>query len=268
MGELSGKVAIVTGATQGIGRGIALRFAKEGAQLLVCSRTPQKGAELLAELAPLTAAHYVAADIGVKEDVNAVVDAALRLYGRVDILVNNAQTVPPWTALEHKPDAEFGTAFATGFYASLWAMQAVFPAMRAQGGGRIINFGSIFSVIGARYSADYNGAKEAIRALTRTAANEWGRYNILVNTILPIAESEGTRLHKAKDPAGFAKARARVPLQWHGDPERDIGGVCVGLACDEGCFITGETFFVDGGASVTRPLQTWQPGVRYETKKA
>lgn len=258
MGDLRGRVAVITGATQGIGRGLALRFAQEGARLVVCARA-RDGADLLRDLQPLTEAHYVAADVGVREQIQAVVETAVARCGRIDVLINNAQTVPPWTPLQDKPLEHYAQAMQSGLYASLWAMQAAFPHMRAQGGGRIINFGSIFSVIGARYSADYNAAKEAIRALTRTAANEWGQYNILVNAILPVAESAATRAFKENDPEGYARARARVPLQWHGDPERDIGGVCVGLAGDECRFITGETFFVDGGTSVTRPLQAWRP---------
>ena len=265
MGLMRGKIAVVTGATQGIGLGIARRFAREGARLVVCSRNAERGPGLLEQLAELGAeARYVQADVGIKAEVEAVIAEAVAAFGGVDVLVNNAQTVPPWEPLETKPDADHAKAFLTGYYASLWAMQAAFPHMRDAGGGRIINFASNFGIIGARYAADYNAAKEAIRALTRTAANEWGRHNITVNVILPVAESEGTRLFKAKDPEGFRRARAVSPIERHGDPERDIGGACVALSIDDGRFITGESLFVDGGMVTTRPAQVWKPSVRYE----
>ncbi len=265
MSLMTGKVAIVTGATQGIGLGIARRFAREGARVVVCSRGAERGPGLLKELADLGAdARYVRADVGVKADVAAVVAETISAFGKVDVLVNNAQTVPPWEPLETKPDSDHELALKTGYYASLWAMQAVFPHMRDAGGGRIINFASAFGIIGARYAADYNASKEAIRALTRTAANEWGRHNITVNVILPAAESEATKQFKAADPVAFRRARSASPIERHGDPERDIGGACVALSIDDGRFITGESLFVDGGMVTTKPAQVWKPSVRHE----
>ena len=265
MSLMTGKVAIVTGATQGIGLGIARRFAREGARLVVCSRSAERGPGLLKELADLGAdARYVRADVGIKTDVAAVVAEAISAFGKVDVLVNNAQTVPPWEPLETKPDSDHEVALLTGYYASLWSMQAVFPHMRDAGGGRIINFASAFGIIGARYAADYNASKEAIRALTRTAANEWGRHNINVNVILPAAESEATKQFKAADPEAYRRARSASPIERHGDPERDIGGACVALSIDDGRFITGESLFVDGGMVTTKPAQVWKPSVRHD----
>lgn len=173
-GRLRGKVAVITGASYGIGRGLAMRFAREGARLVLCSRTASRAGEMLDELRAITpAVHYVPADVGIRSEIEHVIAEAARVYGRVDALVNNAQTVMPWTPLEDKPDDDWQQTLQSGLQATLWAMRAAFPLMKAQGGGRIVNFGSIFGVNGSRWAADYAPCKEAIRGLTRTAANEW-----------------------------------------------------------------------------------------------
>ncbi len=263
MGRLQGKVAVITGASYGIGRGLAVRFAKEGAKLVLCSRTVEKAGEMLEEVRAIAPdAHYVAADVGVQAQIENVIGEAQRVFGRLDILINNAQTVMPWTPLEDKPDGDWDTTLQSGLYATLWAMRAAFPMMKAQGGGRIINFGSIFGVNGSRWAADYAATKEAVRGMTRTAANEWGRYGITVNVMLPSAESAASRSFRENRPEEYRLMRGRVPLTRHGDPERDIGGAILGLVCDEGRFITGETFFLDGGLGISRPVQAHQPHVR------
>lgn len=263
MSRLQGKVAVITGASYGIGRGLAVRFAREGAKLVLCSRTPEKAGEMLEEVRAIAPdAHYVAADVGVQAQIEHVIAEAQRVFGRIDILVNNAQTVMPWTPLEDKPDSDWDMTLQSGLYATLWAMRAAFPMMKAHGGGRIINFGSIFGVNGSRWSADYAAAKEAIRGMTRTAANEWGRYGITVNVMLPSAESAASRSFRENRPDEYNLMRGRVPLRRHGDPERDIGGAILGLVCDEGRFITGETFFLDGGLGISRPVQAHQPHAR------
>lgn len=263
MARLDGKVAVITGASYGIGRGLAVRFAKEGAKLVLCSRTASRAQAMLEEVRAITPhVRYIAADVGVKADIDNVIAEAQSAYGRLDVLVNNAQTVMPMTPLELKPDDDWHQTLQSGLYATLWAMRASLPMMREQGGGRIINFGSMFGISGSRWSADYAACKEAIRGLTRNAANEWGRYGITVNVILPSGYSEATELFIKRYPEAYKLARARVPLRRAGDPERDIGGVVVGLASDSGRFITGETLFVDGGMGISRPVQGHQPVVR------
>lgn len=263
MGRLDGKVAVITGASYGIGRGVALRLAREGAKLVLCSRTPARAQEMLDELRAVTSqVHYVAADVGIKAQIEHVIAEAARVYGRLDVLVNNAQTVMPWTPLEDKPDGDWTQTLQSGLYATLWAMRAALPLMRAQGGGRIVNFGSIFGVNGSRWAADYAACKEAIRGLTRNAANEWGRYGITVNVVLPAAESDASKSFRENHPAAYKLMRGRVPLQRHGHAEHDIGGAILGLVCDEGRFITGETLFLDGGLGMSRPLQAHQPHAR------
>ncbi|MDB5972449.1 MAG: hypothetical protein JWQ90_4899 [Hydrocarboniphaga sp.] len=263
MGRLDGQVAVITGASYGIGRGLAVRFAKEGARLIVCSRTAAKATEMLDEVHAITPhVHYVAADVGVREQIQNVVAEAGRIYGRLDVLINNAQTVMPWTPIEDKPDDDWDQTLQSGLYATLWAMRAALPMMKAQGRGRIVNFGSIFGINGSRWASDYAACKEGIRGLTRSAANEWGRYGITVNVVLPSAESAASKSFRENHPAAYKMMRDRVPLQHHGDPETDIGGAILGLACEEGRFITGETFFLDGGMGISRPVQALQPHMR------
>ena len=189
MTRLDGKAAIVTGAGQGIGRGVARAFAREGAAITVAEINHETGTAVARELqeelgAP---AQFVPTDVLDHGRVQRMVDATIDAFERVDVLVNNAYVAAPFARLEHKSGDDLLLAYRGGPLHTLWAMQAVFPQMVAQGGGRIINFVSLNGVNAHMYSADYNAAKEAIRALTRTAAREWARHNVLVNAIAPAA---------------------------------------------------------------------------------
>lgn len=254
MGRLDGRVGVVTGGTQGIGSGIALRFAAEGAKVVICSRSSTGVEEALKAIDAVggTCA-YVQADVGVKEQAQNVVHEAVRRFGRIDVLVNNAQGQTPWVPLHEKSDEMFQTSMGSGLYASLWTMQTAFPYMRDQGGGRIVNFGSRRGVFGAKLSADYNSTKEAIRGLTRTAAREWGCYGILVNVVLPASESAAAKAYMEANPEIAKRILASIPLRRMGDPEVDVGNLVLGLVSEDARFITGETFFVDGGMHLKRP---------------
>jgi NAD(P)-dependent dehydrogenase (short-subunit alcohol dehydrogenase family) len=170
---LRGKVAIVTGGGRGIGRGICRRFAREGAKVLVADVAEQNGAEVAMSLAALGGEGvFLRTDVSVKPDVDAMVRTAHETWGHVDILVNDAIPLAPYVHVEDKTDEMFDFSLKVGFFATLWAMQAVFPVMREQTGGRIINFYSADANIGQWYHADYNATKAAIRALTVSAATE------------------------------------------------------------------------------------------------
>jgi NAD(P)-dependent dehydrogenase (short-subunit alcohol dehydrogenase family) len=197
MTALQGRVAIVTGAGRGIGRGIALEYALEGASVVVASRSPDTVDSVVAEIhqAGGTACGAVC-DVGYPEQIHEMVDAAVARYGTVDILVNNAQSFgsadspagsPTDRDLETFPLDEWDWMFQTGVKATLSAMQAVFPHMKRAGAGKIINFGSRIGIVCRPHAAAYAANKEAIRALTRVAANEWGRHQINVNVINPSA---------------------------------------------------------------------------------
>lgn len=252
MGRLDGKAAIVTGGGQGIGRGVARAIAREGAAVTVAEINPETGQAVAKELeAELSGrALFVQTDVLERAEVQHMVDATVETFGRVDILVNNAYVAGPFARLENKPDDDLLLAYRGGPLHTLWAMQAVFPHMVEQGGGRIINFVSLNGINAHMYSADYNAAKEAIRALTRTAAREWAHRNILVNAIAPAAATPAYVAFAEAAPENAAEVLQQNPMGRMGDPELDIGGVALFFASDDSCYVTGNTLFADGGSHI------------------
>jgi NAD(P)-dependent dehydrogenase (short-subunit alcohol dehydrogenase family) len=253
MGVLDGKVAIVTGAGAGIGRGIARRYAREGASVVVVEVNKDNGARVAGELEGLGAKSlFVHTDVGKKVEVEAAVAATLKRFGRLDILVNNASKLSPNILLEQKTDEMLKETLDVGVWAAWWFMQLAMPIMRDQGGGRIINFLSVDAEAGCWLHVDYNMMKGAVEALTRSAAMEWGRFKILVNAIAPVAA--GTVFEELiRSIPGFEQmAAAMNPLGRVGDPEEDIAPVAVFLGSDACRYVTGEVIHADGGLHVPR----------------
>lgn len=245
--RLAGRSAVVTGSADGIGRGVARRFAQEGASVVVADLDEVLGrATAEAIVAEGGSARFVAVDVTSKDSLLALMDAA----GPVDILVNNAWRGNGMARVENKTDDQFDTALRMGLYACQWTMQAALPHMKQQGWGRIINMASLNAVNAHMGSADYNVSKEALRALTRTAAREWAAYGICCNIVCPAALSESARRIMAQQPGMIEQIGAANPMGRMGDAERDIGGVCVFLASDDAAYLTGNTLFVDGGAHI------------------
>ncbi len=259
MNRLLDKVAIVTGAGDGIGRGIARRFASEGASVVIAELKPEAGQKTAAEISQDfgTKAKFVATDVTKKDNILAMVDTTVSTFGRVDILVNNAWGGSRYARLEQKTDASIELALRMGVFGAFWAMQAAFPHMRKNGGGRIITMCSLNGVNAHMYTAEYNIAKEAMRTLTRSAAREWAQYNILANIICPAAATPSSDKFSRYDPENAAKVLKQNPMGRLGDPERDIGGVALFLASDDSCYVTGNTIFTDGGAHINGV--SWAP---------
>jgi NAD(P)-dependent dehydrogenase (short-subunit alcohol dehydrogenase family) len=195
-------------------------------------------------------ARSIRTDVSVKDDVAAMVDLALDAWGTVDILVNNAWGGGGLGRVEHKTDAQLAHGFGVGFYGPLWAMQAVFPTMRAAGRGNIVNLCSLNGVNAHVGTLEYNCAKEALRTLTRTAAREWAPHGIIVNAICPGAKTAAFRALAATNPELVAMADSSNPMGRLGDPETDIAPVALFLASDDARYLTGNTLFVDGGSHI------------------
>ena len=184
--RLEGRVAIVTGAGQGVGRGIALSFARQGASVVIADLNRESGEQVVKEIEAMgQRASFVECDVSSRASVEDAVANTIEVFGQLDILVNNAQRAPlvPVPLLEHT-DEIVDLCFDTGFRGTFYFMQACHPHLK-QRGGRIINIGSAAGLDGMTGQAAYGASKEAIRALSKTAAREWGADGINVNVICP-----------------------------------------------------------------------------------
>lgn len=252
MGKLEGKLAIVTGAGQGIGRGVALALAKEGATVVLadiqegaCQRTANEIKAIGGRALPVTC------DVSRRDQVKAVVAAAVKEFGTVDILVNAAQAMRKDVLFQDTTDEDMALALGSGLMGTFYFMQECFPYLR-QHGGKVINFGSAAGLEGHRGWAAYAAAKEGIRALTRVACHEWARYQINVNAVCPLASSPNIEEWSKTNPEMLKLLLAAVPLRRFGDSENDIGRAVVFLSSSDSDYITGQTLMVDGGQAMLR----------------
>lgn len=243
------RVVIVTGAGQGIGRGIARHLGQHGAKIVVEEWKEPKMQRTVEELTALGVDVLgVVCDVQRKESIDAMVAQTVARFGRVDALVNNAQTFRAQAAIESIAKEDADIFYTSGPIGTLWAMQAVFPHMQAQGWGRIVNVGSAAGFVGLHGYGAYAMSKEAIRALTRTAAREWGQHGIVVNCFCPGAASE-----RGKQGTERAAQQGRTLVYDRcidrlGDPEDDIAPVVLFLCSDACRYLTGQTLMIDGGA--------------------
>jgi NAD(P)-dependent dehydrogenase (short-subunit alcohol dehydrogenase family) len=246
--DLSGKVALVTGAGQGVGLGIALALSAAGARVVLAGRTLGKVEKAAVDLAARGGtALAVACNVRDPADLAAAVSRAAEAFGGLDILVNNAQEVPLGT-LDEVSDEAFLAGFESGPLASFRLMKLARPHMAARGGGTIIN---LASSAGLRWDMSgygaYGAVKQAIRALTRAGAAEWGREGIRVLTIAPHAESPGLKWWVENNPEEAKAFFRTIPLGRIGRLEEDIGRAVVALCGTEMGYLTGATIPLDGG---------------------
>ncbi|THA31628.1 SDR family oxidoreductase [Streptomyces sp. A1277] len=248
MGHLDGRVAVITGAGQGVGQGIALALASEGASVAVLGRTAAKldtTCALLRERGA-TAEPFVVDVLDTARLPGVVQDVAER-FGRIDILVNNAYTgcYGPLLSLS---DEQFRRGFDSGPFAAFALMKAAHPHLERDGGGSVVNLVTSAMVRWdlSTYGA-YAAAKSALRSLTRAAANEWGRDGIRVNAIAPHATSPAYAGWQEANPEEAAEFCESIPLGYVGDCEQDIGRAVVMLCGPDARYLTGATIPLDGG---------------------
>lgn len=251
--SLLGRRAIVTGAAQGVGRGIAGALLRRGAAvLLVDHQDDALGATTAEFTAAGLSATALIADLRDPVSPQRIVDAAVAAFGGVDALVNNAiATNEPKPLIEIDAD-DYDLVFDVGPKATFFLMRAVYPVMAAAGGGAIVNLGSASGTGGQAKFAAYAGAKEAIRGMSKAAALEWGRDNVRVNVVCPFADSPGVQFWREVAPRDFDRALKSVPLRRVGRTEEDIGAAVAFLVGADGGYLTGQTIHVDGGMGVYR----------------
>lgn len=246
--NITGKAAIVTGGGQGVGRGIALALARAGARVMLAGRTQAKLEAVRNDIIQSGGdAAISVGDITKPQDIATIVTTAADHYGGVDILVNNAQqaVLAPINDIE---DEGLLLTFASGPFANFRMMKAVYPHMKRRGGGAIINIISSTAVNwDTSGTAVYSAAKQAIGAMTRAAASEWGPDGIRVNNIAPLAGSPAMLAWLDAKPEGPDAYLSTIPLRRIGDPDQDIGQAVLFLVSEASAYITGATIPVDGG---------------------
>jgi 2-deoxy-D-gluconate 3-dehydrogenase len=248
--DLAGRVALVTGGNGGIGLGMARGLAKAGASLVIAGRNAAKNAAAVAELAALGApCQPLAVDVADEAACRAMVADAAAIWGRLDILINNAG-IARGGRPQSLPIADWHAVLQTNLTAVMIASQAAHPLMTAQGGGKIINIGSMYSLFGAPFTPAYAASKGGLIQLTKSLAAAWAPDNIQVNAILPgWITTDMTRGAKGSE-AFDARIVARTPAARWGEPE-DFEGPAVFLASPASDFVTGSSLAVDGGFAIS-----------------
>lgn len=246
MDNLKEKVAIVTGAGQGVGRGIALALAKEGATIVVVGRTLDKCVRTVEEIKSFGGkALALASDVSKRDQVDEVVQQTIEAFGAIHILVNNAHASRPMVPFEETTDKDMAVSLK-GMYGTYYFMQACFPYLK-QGRGKVINLGSVSGLRGDAGFAAYAIAKEGIRAMSRVAAREWGPLGVTVNVVCPFSDSPGIEYMIETNPDFIPTLTESTSLKRLGSSELDVGRTVVFLASAAGDYITGQTINVDGG---------------------
>lgn len=261
MGILLGKTAIITGAGRAvlsdgrcgsIGYGIATAYAKEGANLVLTGRNMKKLEDAKEELERLYGIKVLIlqADISAGADNEAitveVVKKTVEAFGRIDVLVNNAQASASGVTLADHTTEQLDLAIYSGLYATFYYMKACYPYLKKTKGS-VINFASGAGLFGNFGQCSYAAAKEGVRGLTRVAATEWGKDGINVNVICPLAWTAQLEQFKNAYPEAFDANVKMPPMGNYGDAEYDIGRACVQLASPDFKFMSGETITLEGG---------------------
>src|SRR5574338_202991 len=251
--RMKDKVVLVTGGAAGIGKATALRFAEEGAKVVICDLNEAAGAETLALLGP--EASFYKVNVASREEAGKWIEAVAEKYGRIDVLVNNAGVLRDGQLVKfkegqligHMSEPDFDLVVSVNLKGVFNCAQAVAPVMIKQGGGVILNATSIVGLDGNFGQTNYVATKSAVIGMTKVWARELGRYGIRVNAVAP--GFTATETITAMPAQVLDGRKCRTPPRRLGDP-RDIANAYLSLASDEASFITGETLRVDGGIVV------------------
>lgn len=250
--DLTGKIAVVTGSSRGIGRATAERMAEHGAKVVVTSRKldaceavvrsiKSKGGEAIA----------IACNISRKEDLQALVDGTVKHWGGIDVLVCNAAVNPYYGPSLNTPDDAYDKVMNSNVRSNFWLCNMVLPQMAQRGGGSVIIISSIAGLIGSTTLGVYGLSKAADMALARNLCVEWGPKNIRANCIAPGLVRTDFAKALWDDPALYAQTVKLYPLRRIGEPD-EIAGAAVFLAGPSGAFMSGQTMVIDGGGIVAR----------------
>ena len=259
---LKGKTVIITGGGKAkplsdgsagsIGYGIAIAYAKEGANIVITGRNVQKLLDVKEELERLYGVKVlpVQADVNAGADneavVNNVIEKTIAEFGRIDVLINNAQASASGVSIADHTTANFDLAIYSGLYSAFYYMKACYPYLK-ETQGTVINFASGAGLFGNKGQCSYAAAKEGIRGLSRVAATEWGPDGINVNVICPLAWTSQLEQFQQAYPEAFKANVHMPPMGRFGHTEKDIGRACVMLASPDFKYLSGETLTFEGG---------------------
>jgi meso-butanediol dehydrogenase/(S,S)-butanediol dehydrogenase/diacetyl reductase len=251
--QLSGKVAVVTGAGTGVGRGIALALAAAGATVVAVGRTSSTVAATVDEVRRRGGrGTALECDVSLRADVNRCIDAVIDEHEALDVVVNAAHDVREGPILATTED-DWSTDWWSGFGGTFHMMQACYPHLRQRTGASIVNLSAATGLKQhAAGLATYAATKEAIRSITRTAAMEWGADGIRVNAVIPLARTERFDAWAAEHPEAFEIILGTIPLGYLGDAETEVGPVVCFLASERSRWVTGTTLMADGGRGYLR----------------
>jgi NAD(P)-dependent dehydrogenase (short-subunit alcohol dehydrogenase family) len=250
MFDLSGRVALITGSTKGIGKSIAEELARAGAKVVISSRKAEACEAVRAEFEKQGFAVIAkAANVSRKDELQALVDFTLATWGRIDIVVCNAAVNPYYGPLSGLSDEVFDKTMNANVKSNLWLANMVIPGMAERGGGSVIMVGSIGGILANTVVGIYGISKAADHHLVKNLAAEWGPKNVRVNAIAPGLVRTDFAKALWQDEKRRTEREAATPLRRLGEPA-DIGGIAVFLASKAAAFITGQVIVADGGVTI------------------
>ena len=252
MGRFDNKIVVISAGAQPLGAGIATRFAQEGAKVMLLDEDTDSGRKFAATIG----ATFVAAKLSDKASLTRAIEGIGKAHGRLDAMVLGAEDIPSadhFKPLEEKTDADFKQALDRDVWGALWLSKAAFPFMKTNGASLIFMFSPFGQFASRNIGDDITGHWGAL-GLSRNIANEWGRYQIRANVLIPLANTPGFQAYRARGEQLVDWRLSKTPMKRTGDPVRDIGGAALFLASDDTRYVTGQWVYADGGSFLCAPV--------------